>query len=300
MRAKRAGAPRPVKVDRGLLAAWPLPMPGKDGDKEDRGRLLIVAGSTEVPGAAILAANAALRAGVGKLTVATEETLVIAQTVPEARVVPLGAIARGKRRSAIYADDVFDAVLLGPGLRASADLARWVRNAMAAYPAATIVLDAGTLTEEVASALPASRTQGNVRCILTPNAGEMANLSSVTKHAVEAAPETTALEFAARHDVAVVLKGAVTWIAMRGRLWRHAASNLALATSGSGDALAGIIGGLAARGATAEQAAAWGVALHSMAGEKLVRRHGILGTLGREIPHEIPAIMNAISRRAAA
>ena len=97
-----------------------------------------------------------------------------------------------------------------------------------------------------------------------------------------------------------MLKGATTWIAMRGRLWRHAASNLGLATSGSGDALAGIVAGLAARGATAEQAAAWGVALHAMAGARLVRRHGTFGILGREIPHEIPAIMNAMSRRAAA
>ena len=90
MKLRRARAPRPIDVDRKLLLAWPLPMPGDDGDKEDRGRLLIMAGSADVPGAAILAANAALRAGVGKLTVATEETLVVAQSVPEARVVPLG------------------------------------------------------------------------------------------------------------------------------------------------------------------------------------------------------------------
>jgi len=300
VKLRRARAPRPIDVDRKLLVAWGLPVPGSDGDKEDRGRLLIVAGSSDVPGAAILAANAALRAGVGKLTVATEETLVVAQSVPEARVVSFGSGPRGKRGSVFRILEGFDAILVGPGLQSSAAVARCARSALATNPAAMVVLDAGALTANVAAALPAPSHQRAVRCILTPHAGEMASLLGITKRAVEAAPEATALGFAARHDVAVVLKGATTWIAMRGRLWRHAASNLGLATSGSGDALAGIVAGLAARGATAEQAAAWGVALHAMAGARLVRRHGTFGILGREIPHEIPAIMNAMSRRAAA
>ena len=275
-------------------------MPGSDGDKEDRGRLLIVAGSADVPGAAILAADAALRAGVGKLTIATEETVAVAQSVPEARVVHFGRDGRDKRRSARLDRDAFDAILVGPGLHASAAVARCATGVLATYPAATVVLDAGALTAEVATALPSRPTHRTVRCILTPHAGEMAHLLGITRQAVEAAPEATALDFVARHDVALVLKGATTWIAMRGRLWRHAASNVGLAASGSGDALAGIIAALAARGAAAEQAGAWGVALHAMAGARLVRRHGALGILAREIPHEIPAIMNAISRRAAA
>jgi len=220
--------------------------------------------------------------------------------VPEARVVPFHSGPRGKRGSAFRIRDGFDAILVGPGLQSSVAVARCAKSAMATNPAAMVVLDAGALTADVAAALPTPRNQGAVRCILTPHAGEMASLLGITKRAVEAAPEATALGFASRHDVAIVLKGAVTWIAARGRLWRHAASNVGLATSGSGDALAGIIAGLAARGATAEQAAAWGVALHAMAGARLVRRHGTLGILGREIPHEIPAIMNAISRRAMA
>jgi hydroxyethylthiazole kinase-like uncharacterized protein yjeF len=300
VKPRRARTLRSIEVDRKLLVAWPLPMPGSAGDKEDRGQLLIVAGSADVPGAAILAANAALRAGVGKLTIATEETVAVAQSVPEARVLRFDQEGPGIRRSTHHAPDAFDAILVGPGLEASAAVVRCAKGALATYPAAMVVLDAGALTADVAAALPSRRTHGMVRCILTPHAGEMASLLGITKHAVEAAPEATALDFAARHDVALVLKGATTWIAMRGRLWRHAASNVGLATSGSGDALAGIIAALAARGAAAEQAAAWGVALHAMAGARLVRRHGALGILAREIPREIPAIMNAISRKAAA
>jgi len=300
VKPRRARTSRPIEVDRKLLVAWTLPLPKSDGDKEDRGRLLIVAGSADVPGAAILAANAALRAGVGKLTIATEETVAVAQSVPEARVLRFARKGRGKQRSARHVRDAFDAILVGPGLQASAAVARCARAALAAHPAATVVLDAGALTAEVTDAIPSPRTHGAVRCILTPHAGEMASLLGITKQAVEASPEATALDFAARHDVALVLKGATTWIAMRGRLWRHAASNVGLAASGSGDALAGIIAALAARGAPAEQAAAWGVALHALAGARLVQRHGALGILAREIPHEIPGIMNALSRRTAA
>jgi len=301
VKPRRGRTPRSIEVDRKLLVAWKLPMPGSDGDKEDRGRLLIVAGSSDVPGAAILAANAALRAGVGKLTIATEEPLAVAQSVPEARIVRFGWERRDRRRAAAHPPrDAFDAILVGPGLQRSAGVARCATHALTTHPAAMVVLDAGALTAEVAARLPSPRTHGTVRCILTPHAGEMASLLGTTKQAVEAAPEATALDFAARHDVALVLKGATTWIAMRGRLWRHAANNVGLAASGSGDALAGIIAALAARGAAAEQACAWGVALHAMAGASLVRRHGALGILAREIAHEIPAIMNAISRRAAA
>src|SRR4029079_5160909 len=85
-------------------------------------------------------------------------------------------------------------------------------------------------------------------------------------------PCTVALRFAAELNVVVVLKGPVTYIASRGNVWVHKLRNPALATSGSGDVLAGVIGALSARGATPEQAAVWGVALHAMAGAALSRR----------------------------
>ncbi|HKQ99795.1 MAG TPA: NAD(P)H-hydrate dehydratase, partial [Pyrinomonadaceae bacterium] len=70
-----------------------------------------------------------------------------------------------------------------------------------------------------------------------------------------------------------------------------------LATSGSGDVLAGIIAGLAARGATPSQAAAWGVHLHARAGEELAKRMGRLGYLARELPDEVPTLMAKLRGR---
>jgi ADP-dependent NAD(P)H-hydrate dehydratase len=94
----------------------------------------------------------------------------------------------------------------------------------------------------------------------------------------------------------VALNGATTVIAAPGgALWQHQGGNIGLAISGSGDTLAGIIAGLAARGATLEQAAAWGVALHASAGEQLSLRFGVLGYLAREISAEVPALLRTLA-----
>ncbi|MDQ3196274.1 MAG: hypothetical protein M3Q32_07875, partial [Pseudomonadota bacterium] len=92
-------------------------------------------------------------------------------------------------------------------------------------------------------------------------------------------------------------KGAVILpiLTPNGKTWCHQSGNIGLAISGSGDTLAGIIAGLAARGATLEQAGAWGVALHALAGEKLATRFGPLGYLASELAAEVPALMHKLS-----
>ena len=270
-------------------------MPGVGGDKEDRGRLLIVAGSTAVPGAAVLAAHAALRSGVGKLTVATEEPGTVAQVVPEARVIPFRVTRAARSRPPGHSD--FDAVLVGPGMEPSGALVRCVAAALRMGRRVTLVLDAGALTPEVARRLEARTVSETTPCVLTPHAGEMAALTGIPKEDVERDADRIAHAFASRWSAVLVLKGAITRIAGAGRLWRLAGNNIGLATSGSGDTLAGIIAALAARGATPDQAAVWGVALHALAGERLVNRHGPLGALAREIPDELPRLMTLLSGR---
>src|SRR6476469_3669148 len=112
------------ELDDDALRAWPLPMPSSEGDKEDRGRVLVIAGSREMPGAAILTATAALRAGAGKLAIATGASVAnsIALAVPEARVVGLPETsAGGLEPEAVQILEQFigrfDAVLIGPGLQ---------------------------------------------------------------------------------------------------------------------------------------------------------------------------------------
>src|SRR5688572_666233 len=86
-----------IELDDERLRAWPLPLPAREGDKEERGRALVVAGSPQIAGAAVLAATAALRAGAGKVAIATPESIAqsIAFAVPESRVFALRESADG-------------------------------------------------------------------------------------------------------------------------------------------------------------------------------------------------------------
>ena len=132
--------------------------------------------------------------------------------------------------------------------------------------------------------------EGNL--VLTPHAGEMAALLCEDKESVLRNPLRIARSAASAYGAVALLKGAETLIARAdGRAWRYAGGDVGLATSGSGDVLAGIIAGLAARGADATTAALWGVFLHGEAGNVLASRQGRVGFLAREIAPELPALM---------
>jgi len=288
----------PIRVTDVLLRAWALPQPGAGDDKDERGRVLVIAGSREMPGAAVLAGLAALRAGAGKLLVATGAAAAgtVALAVPEARVVALpetvdaGLAPDG---AALLEDSVrrVDAVLIGPGLVDEAPTCRFVAALLARCTGVPVVLDA------LAMGVVAGVGRFAQPVALTPHAGEMAHLSGAAKEAIESDAAAVALDAARRWNAVVTLKGAATHVAAAaGKLWLHEGGNAGLATSGSGDTLAGIVVGLAARGATLEQACVWGVALHAAAGNALAARLGPLGYLARELPAEIPRLMHALGR----
>ncbi|SFV01891.1 NAD(P)H-hydrate dehydratase [Pseudoduganella namucuonensis] len=306
--------PRPdhtIDIVMRTLRDWPLPMPHFDSDKEVRGHVLVVAGSREMPGAALLAATAALRSGAGKLTLATAASVAphLGAALPEARVIGLAETAAGgfaidaARRLAELADKV-DALLIGPGMQDEAASAELVRALLPRYAHCKVILDAGAMEVLRAPADPPLLAEPvdfeHYRfaepVLLTPHAGELAHLSGEDKQAVQGNPHEAAGHAAERWNAVVALKGATTVIASPGGdLWQHQGGNIGLAISGSGDALAGIIAGLAARGATLEQAAAWGVALHAAAGEQLSLRYGVLGYLAREISAEVPALLRTLA-----
>ena len=135
------------------------------------------------------------------------------------------------------------------------------------------------------------------RAILTPHAGEMAGMLGCDLAAIEADPHGTALRVAADLGAVVVLKGACSFVAAPdGRSFSCQHGNSGLATSGSGDTLAGLMVGALARGAEPIEAAAWAVYLHGEAGNRLAASRGPLGFLAREIPAEVPAILAGLSR----
>ena len=281
----------------------PLPQPDERADKDDRGRVLVVGGSRQVAGAVLLAGVAALRAGAGKLQLATVSSATAALTVavPEALVVALptsrsGEIA-GVRAHALLAPyaDTANALLVGPGMAsdraAHALLAPLVRRV---NDDCVLVLDAAAVIALAGDASMLRPRDG--RAVLTPHAGEMASLLGVDKRDVERNPADIARTAARRFAAVVALKGAETYVAAPdGSAYRYAGGTVGLATSGSGDTLAGVVAGLAARGAPPVHAAVWGAYLPGVAGRVLARRLGRVGFLARELLDEIPPLLRRLS-----
>lgn len=283
----------PIALTRAELENHPLPSLAA-ADKDDRGRILIVAGSAEVPGAALLCSLAAMRAGAGKLQLATPigAAEALGVSIPEARIV---AVPEG-RDAAIAASAIepiaklarqADAVVAGPGLapgKSNAGLA-----AALCQSATALILDAELLRVVRSCRKHVMKAE---QPILLPHSGEMAALLDCSEKQVEQDPLAAGRECARLYDSVTLVKGRQSHVVMPdGRAWLYSGGGPGLAVSGSGDVLAGIVGGLRARGAEALTALLWAVWLHGEAGTALARKIGRIGFLARELPAEIPALL---------
>lgn len=285
-------APRPLT--RAQLKAWPLPLV-EDGGKETKGTILVIAGSRQVPGAALLAATSAMRAGAGKLRVVTVESIAadIAVAMPEAYVVSLserrdGSFARSAVREIAREAQEATAVVAGPGMEHGA-VCKAIADALLAS-AARLVLDAALLHS--LSPLEASMRDERSLPVLLPHHGELASLLDVDEAEVAADPLACGHRAAQLYQSHVLVKGVTSHVVSPdGRSWIYRGGVPGLGVSGSGDTLAGIVGGLISRGADPLTALLWGVLLHGEAGESLARKVGQVGFLAREIPGEIPALL---------
>jgi hydroxyethylthiazole kinase-like uncharacterized protein yjeF len=273
-----------------LLREWALPEPDDDGGKHERGSVLVLGGASSTPGAVLLAGLAALRVGAGRLQVATVRSTAVALGValPEAQVVGLPESGEGSV-SASCADQVVelaqqaDALVVGPGLLGKDEVQALLEGVLPHVPEVPLLVDAVALTVLASCPQLLRGRAGDV--VLTPNAGECAAL-------LEDEPSTdlaAAARVAERYDAVVALHGGTA--APDGRCWTDDAGNAGLGTSGSGDAMAGAVGGLLARGADAALAAVWGQHLHAAAGDRLAERDGGIGFLARELLDAIPGVL---------
>jgi ADP-dependent NAD(P)H-hydrate dehydratase len=291
-----------IEITDALLRGLPLPRPDDKGDKEDRGRLLLIGGSPEMPGAIILAATAALRAGAGKTQIATCSSIApfVACTLLEGRVFAMpettsGGIAGGAAEAILERARHADALLVGPGMVDEQSTALLVSSLLSALEDVPMLLDAGALTSLSRARLDSTLVRNNV--ILTPHAEEMASLLQCEREQVSRNPVEAVSRVVDKFKANVLLKGAETLLGLPdGKLYRHRAANVGLATSGSGDTLAGLLGGLMARGATPAQAAIWAVYVHARAGERLAHRTGPLGFLARELLPEFPKLLTELEQ----
>jgi ADP-dependent NAD(P)H-hydrate dehydratase / NAD(P)H-hydrate epimerase len=283
---------------RSLTQRWVadrLPARPERAHKGDFGRVLVIAGSAEYPGAAILAGLGAMRAGAGMVQVATADSVAqrLAGAVPELTWMVLdeeapGLIAPSGWRRATGEAESFDAVVIGPGLGRQPATQRRTRNLVSGLRTPAVV-DADGLN----ALADADRWwQGlRARLVLTPHPGEFGRLTSAQLPAADDEPGRAAAagEAAARWGQVVVLKGAHSVIASPdGELIRSSVATPALATAGSGDVLTGVIGAFLAAGAEPFVAAAAGVAVHGAAGLLAEDRMGRAGVIARDIAGLLP------------
>lgn len=287
-----ADAARAEVVTAQSLRGWPLPEPDDGGDKHDRGTVTVVGGATSTPGAVLLAGVAALRAGAGRLQVLTTRSTSVALGValPEAMVTGLpegagGSVATGAADAVVEGCDRSAAVVLGPGLLGKDDVRVLLERVLPRVEGA-IVLDAVALT--ALAGHPELLGSCAERVVVTPNGGELAALLGGEELAGREAAEAVC----SRYGVVVSCRGWVS--APDGRSWSVQAGGVGLGTSGSGDVLAGLVGGVLARGAEPAQAAVWGQYLHAAAGDRLTSRVGRLGFLARELLDEVPPVLGTL------
>jgi hydroxyethylthiazole kinase-like uncharacterized protein yjeF len=250
-----------------LLRGWPLPSLDEARDKTDRGDVHVVGGSVSTAGAVLLAGVAALRVGAGRLTVTTVEQTAVALSVamPEAMVVGLPDDSGSLTRCRLEHEP--DAVVIGPGITEPGEL---VASVLDSCGQAAAVIDAVAL-RDLPDRLPA-------RTVLTPNTAELNELGG------------DACVVSRRRGAVVVTQG---WVAAPdGRLWQDEQGSIALGTSGSGDVLAGIVGGLLARGADPAQAGVWGQYLHGRAALELGGRVGLLAS---DLLEVLPGLVERLS-----
>ncbi|HUQ13713.1 MAG TPA: NAD(P)H-hydrate dehydratase [Novosphingobium sp.] len=291
----------PTPLDSTWLREHPLPEPDNDADKNERGRVLVIGGARTVPGGLLLTAEGALRAGAGKVRLATIEgaAIPLGVAMPECAVFALPERADGE-----IADDCAEAleplfercdtIVAGPAMscgRAAARIADLLIGASGCE--APLVLDAAALMR-----LP-ERAKALADCgrpaILTPHIGEMAAMLECDAGEIEADRTAAVREAAARYHAITLLKGATTLVATpEGETFAYAGGGVGLATGGSGDVMTGIVGGLVARGAEPLVAVLWAVWLHGEAGRRCAEQTGPLGFLARELPAHVPGLMRGV------
>ena len=266
--------------------------PDPAGDKEAKGRLLVVGGSTTTPGAVILAAESALRVGAGKVQVATTASTAVqvAAAVPEAFVVgldaPAGELGPTAAEQVVELADGADAVLVGCGI-GDPDAACELLERVAPGLDSPLVVDA--LGTAFLTAHPTGLHHLRGRALLTPNLNELARVLHEDEH------ETSRDTLAATHraadltGVTVLSGGAVSYVAdPSGKAWAIDVAAPGAAVAGSGDVKAGAVAGMLAQGTTPALAAMWGSYLHARAGVRLTASVGPIGFLARDVSAQLP------------
>ena len=276
-----------------------LPDRPKDAHKGTFGTVVVLAGSLGFTGAAYLTSTAAARSGAGLVRLLVGETIypILAGKVTEVMATPVAEVGPGVIGHAAH-DSVMrhmadaTAAVIGPGLGRDRSTWRLVVD-LALHVVCPLVIDADGLNALADS--PRSKRKLGPRRVLTPHPGEMARLTGKTIESIATDRQGSARRAAKEWGAVVVLKGAHTVVAHPdGRLSEDPHEVPALASGGTGDVLAGVIGALMAQGSDPFGAAVTGVYVHAAAGRSLAQRFGDSGVVASDLLLEIPRVMHVL------
>lgn len=276
-----------------------LPPRRPDSHKGDYGTVLVVAGSRGMMGAAVLAATAALRSGAGLAILVVPDTLVpVAMTMQVCATVRgvgdtgLGAFSAGSAEEILAIKG--DVAVIGPGIGNSPSTMMALQELVQRVEI-PFVLDADGL-----NAFAGNREtlrQCRAPHVLTPHVGEMARLSGKTAAAIQAAREASAAEEAKATGGILVLKGHRTVVTDGTLTWINETGNPGMATAGSGDVLAGVIGALIGQGLSAWDASRLGVYVHGLAGDHAAAEKGQLSLISSDLLDTLPLAFRSLEKK---
>jgi len=287
-------------LDAGSL--WGLVDPrNPHAHKGDFGHVMVIAGSPGKAGAAIMAAQGALRAGAGLVSIATPNSLVpvIQSSLAEAMCISSaesmeGTLGINATEELLKASASMSACALGPGLSTHYETVQAVRDIISRIKV-PCVIDADGLNALVGFLELLKRLKAPV--VMTPHPGEMGRLLGITTAEVQKDRVGIASAFAKRYKVTLVLKGAGTVVAAPdGRVYINSTGNPGMATAGTGDVLAGMIASFLAQGHTAAQAACLGVYLHGLSGDLAVKDKGEASMITRDLVEKIPSAIQTLMK----
>lgn len=266
-----------------------LPLRPKEAHKGTFGKVLVIAGSKQYPGAAYLACAAAYRVGAGLVTLATDNSvkIILSKKLPELTFLSFNEVF----------EDIgnYDVLLIGPGLGQDSQVAKLVEGLCTNHSNNRYkkVIDAEGLN--ILSKIGKWWEGIGKDVVLTPHPGEMARLTGLPIKKIQADRTNVAQYFARKWGSIVVLKGAGTVIASSTEVFINPFANPLLATAGTGDVLAGVISGMLAQGLKPMVAAAVGVYIHGMAGKVLQKKIGNSGALASDLLPILPQVIKNLT-----
>ena len=277
-----------------------MPERKKTANKGNFGKVLVIAGSRGMTGAAVMSAYSALRTGSGLVTLATadSERAIAAGFYPEIMTYGLksqdGVIDAHSLKDILKLAQGKDAVIFGPGIGRNQDLTEILAELLKGYTG-KLLIDADGIN---ALAKRVDMLQDKAcDVVITPHPGEMSRLTGIAIDDIQKNRVAIAADFAQKYDVCLVLKGSQTVVAQSGiNPYINQTGNPGMATAGTGDVLSGVIGSLLGQGIGTFEAARVGVYIHGLAGDIAEEKLGEYSMTASDVINNLPDAIKLATR----